>query len=101
LQPVYGWREQLEERDHVLVVGDDAVEFLEQVEDDLGFPLGDDAAQFLEAVGDAEAAHLVTGFLERRDDVEFGAPLFDIFFAMSFETVGGDQRGMHHDQRAQ
>ena len=93
--------QQLEERDHVLVVGDDAVEFLEQVEDDLRLPLGDDAAQLLETVGDAEAAHLVTGFLERRDDVELGAPLFDVFCAVSFETVGRNQRGMHHDQRAQ
>ena len=53
------------------------------------------------AVGDAQAAHFVARLLERRDDVELGAPLFDVFCAVTFETVGRDQRGMHHDQRAQ
>src|SRR4029079_8362535 len=78
--------QQLGEGDHVLVVGDDAVELLEQVEDDLGLPLRDDVAQLLEAVGDAEAAHLVAGFLQRRDDVEFGAAFLDLLFAESLET---------------
>ena len=93
--------QQLEERDHVLVVGDDAVEFLEQVEDDLRLPLGDDAAQLLETVGDAEAAHFVAGFLERRDDVVLGTPFLDFFFAVPVEAVGWNQRRMHDDQRAQ
>ena len=93
--------QQLEERDHVLVVGDDAVELLEQVEDDLRLPLGDDAAQFFQLIGDAEAAHFVLRLLERRDHVELGTPLFDFFFAVPFEGVGRNERGMNDDQRPQ
>ena len=47
---------QLEEGHHVLVVGDDAVEFLEQVEDDVGLPVDDRAAQLRQAVAEARAA---------------------------------------------
>ena len=56
-----GLAHQLEEGHHVLVVGDDAVELLEQVEDDVRLPVGDGAAQLGEAVEHPEAAHLVAG----------------------------------------
>ena len=49
-----GRAHQLEERDHVLVVGDDAVEFLEQVEHHLGLPLEQRRAQLGERIEHAE-----------------------------------------------
>ena len=60
-----GLAHELEERHHVLVVGDDAVEFLQQVEDDVRLPVGDGAAQLGEAVEHAEAAHLVAALAQR------------------------------------
>ena len=56
-----GLAHQLEERHHVLIVGDDAVELLQQIEDDVRFPVGDGAAQLRQAVEHAEAAHLMAG----------------------------------------
>ena len=96
-----GLAHELEERHHVLVVGDDAVELLEQVEDDVGLPVGDRAAQLGEAVEHADAAHVVAEPAQRRGDVVLGAPLFDFLLAVSFQALRRHQARVHHDERAQ
>src|SRR5207245_6677636 len=96
-----GLAHQLEKGHHVLIVGDDAVEFLEQVEHDVRLPLGDRAAQLRQAVEHAEAAHVMLELAERRDDVVLGAPLLDFLFAVTFETLRRHQALVHHGQGAQ
>ena len=51
-----GCAHQLEKRHHVLIVGDDAVELLEQVEHDLRLPLDQRRAQLGQRVEHAEAS---------------------------------------------
>ncbi len=46
LQPVYGWRISSRKADHVVVIGDDARELLQQVEGNLRPPVAHHAAQF-------------------------------------------------------
>jgi hypothetical protein len=50
---------QLEERDDVLVVAHDALEFLQQVERHVGLPVHDRAAQVSQVVAEAERPHVV------------------------------------------
>ena len=87
-----GLAQQLEERHHVLIVGDDAVELLEQIEDDVGLPVGDRAAQLGQAVEHADAAHLVAGLAQRRDHVVLGAPLLDFLVAVALRGSPGGTR---------
>ena len=90
---------ELEECHDVLVVRDDAVEFLEQVEDDFGLPFRDRGAKLSEAVEHADAAHLVAHLAQRAGDVVLGTPLVDFFLAMTFERLGGNQARMNDDER--
>src|SRR6185437_1290291 len=54
-----GLTHELEERNNVLVVRDDAVEFLEQVENDVGLPFGYAAAHLGQTVEHAETTDVV------------------------------------------
>ena len=92
---------KFEERDDVLIVGHDAVELLEQVEDDVRLPLHDRAAQVHEVVVHAERHHLVAGFLEMRDDVVLGAPLIDFLLGDAAQRVRRHERRVHQHQGAQ
>src|SRR5262249_53252849 len=74
--------QELEERHYVLVVRDDAVEFLQQVEDDLRLPLQDLGAQFREAVTHTERLDVMAGIAQVRDDVVLAAPLLDLLVAV-------------------
>ena len=96
-----GLAHQLEEGHDVLVVGADAVEFLQQVEDDVRLPVGDGAAHLGEAVEDPQAAHLVAGLAQGGDDVVLGAPLLDFLFGVAFQGLRRHQARVHHDEGAQ
>ena len=96
-----GRAHQLEEGHHVLIVGDDAVEFLEQIEHHLRLPLDQRRAQLGQRVEHAERLHLVSGRAQRRDHVVFGAPFVDLLLAVAFQAVGRHQARVHDDQRAQ
>ena len=74
--------QQLQIRDHVLVVTDDAVEFLEQVEHEVWLAILDRQAKVGEAVENAYAVHLVAGPLERRNYVVLSAPLVDFLLGV-------------------
>ena len=89
---------QLEERDHVLVVSDDALEFLEQVESHLGLPVGDHRAQLGEIVAQAQGLDLVPGLLQRRGDVVFGPELVDFLVTVSLEAGRRHETLMHQHQ---
>jgi hypothetical protein len=95
-----GSAHQLEEGDHVLIVGHDAIEFLEQIEDHLRLPLEQRAAQLGEGVEHAEDLHLVAGGAQRRDHVVLGAPLVDLLLGVAIERLGRHQARVHHDQGA-
>ncbi len=92
--------QQLEKRHDVLIVRDDTVEFLEQVEDDVGLPVGDGGAQLREAVQHADAVHVVTDLAQRRGHVVLSAPLLNFLFSTSFESFRRHQARVHHDERA-
>src|SRR6185312_9723362 len=92
---------ELEKGDHVLIVRDDAVELLEEVENNVGFPAGDRAAQISEGVEHPDTTHVVTTLAQSRHDVVFGAPLLDFLFGVTFQTFRGDQARMYNDKRAQ
>ena len=51
-----GQTHQLEERDHVLVVGNDALELLEQVEGDVWLPVGDRRTKLREVVAESRGS---------------------------------------------
>ena len=95
-----GLPHQLEERDDVLVVGDDALELLEQVEDDVGLPVGDRAAQLGEVVAHAEHPDLVAHRAERRRDVVLRAPLVDLLLGVAV-GVSAAPGLVHQHQHAQ
>src|SRR5579863_2284058 len=85
----------------MLIVGDDAVELLEQIEDDVRFPVGDRGAQLRETVEHTDTAHIVSELAQTRSDVVLRAPLLDLFLAVAFETLRRYQARVHHDERAQ
>ena len=93
-----GLLHEFEEGHDMLVVGDDPIEFLEQVEDDIGSPFSDGGAQLREAVEHAEAAHLMTHRTQGRDDIELGAPVVDLLVGEARRALGGYQRRMDEDQ---
>ena len=93
-----GLLHEFEEGHDMLVVGDDPVELLEQVEDDIGPPFGDGGAQLREAVEHAEAADLVTHRAQGRDDIELGAPVVDLLVGEARRALRGHQRRMDEDQ---
>ena len=72
----------------MLIVGHDAVEFLEQVEYHLGLPLEQRRAQFGEGIQHAEGAHMVPGRAQGRDHIVLGAPLGDLLIAAALQSVG-------------
>jgi hypothetical protein len=92
---------QLEKGYHVLVIGDDAVELLEQIEDDIRLPVGNRAAQLRQTVEHADAAYVMAALAQRSGDVELRPPLLDLLFAVTFEALRGHQARVHHDERAQ
>ena len=69
----------------MLIVGDDAVEFLEQIEHDVGLPIDDRAAQLREAIAQAQGQHVVARGLQMRYDVVFGAPFVDFLLRQSVQ----------------
>ena len=83
-----GRAHELEKGDHVLIVGHDAVEFLEQVEYHLGLPLEQRRAQFGQRIEHAERAHMVPGRAQRRDHIVLGAPFGDLLVAAALQSVG-------------
>src|SRR5690606_36096199 len=91
---------QLEKRDDMLIVRDDAVELLQQIERDVRFPLSDRGTQLGQAVEDAYATHFVARLAQRAGDVVLGTPLFDLFFREAFQGFRGDQTRMHDYERA-
>ena len=90
---------QLEKRDDMLIVGDDAVEFLQQVEYDVGLPVGDGAAQLGQAVAQSQGPDLMAFGFQMRNDVVFGAPFVDFLFGGSLQRIRGHERRMHEHQR--
>ena len=95
-----GLAHQLEERDDVLIVGDDAVEFLQEIENDIRLPVGDCAAQLREAVQHSHATDVVPRFAQGRGDVVLSPPLFDFLFCMTFEIFRRHQTLVHDHERA-
>ena len=81
----------LEESDDVLVVGDDAVELFEQVEDDVGLPVRDGGTQLGEAVEHANAPDLVLHLPQRAGDVELSAPLVNFLLRVTVEGFRRNQ----------
>ncbi len=96
-----GRAHQLEERDHVLVVGDDAVEFLEQVEHHLGLPFHQCGTQLGQRVEHAQGLHFVAAGAQRRDHVVLGAPLVDFLLAVALEAGRGHEARVHDHERPQ
>ena len=82
-----GLMHQLQKRDDVLIVGDDAVELLQQVEDDVGLPVDDGAPQFRQAVAQAQRHDLVARGLQMRDDVVLGAPFVDLLLGNALQRI--------------
>ena len=80
---------QFQKRDDVLIVGDDPVELLQQVEDDVRLPLDDGAPQLRQVVAQPQRHDLVAGVLQVRDDIVFGAPLFDFLLRDARSESGG------------
>ncbi len=92
---------ELEKRHHVLIVSHDAIEFLEQIENDIGLPIGDGGAQLGQAVEHTDTAHIVTALAERGGHVVLGTPLFDFLVGSSLETLRWHQACVYYDERAQ
>ena len=92
---------QLQERHDMLVIGDDAVEFLEQIENDVGLPIDDGAAQLRQAVGKPQRQDFVAGSLEMRNDVVFGPPFVDFLLGGARQGLGRHEGRVHQHQRAQ
>jgi hypothetical protein len=80
-----GCAHQLQERDHVLVVGDDAVELLQQIEHQLRLALHQRGTQFRQRIEHAERLHLVAGGAQRGDHVVFGAPFVDLLLRRTLQ----------------
>ena len=89
---------QFEERDHVLVVSDDALEFLEQVESHVGLPVGDHGAQLGEIVAQAQGPDLMPGLFQGGGDVVLGPELVDFLVAVSLETGRRHEALVHQHQ---
>ena len=100
IAPGVGLVHEFQECDDVLIVGDDAVEFLQQVEHDVRLPIGDGAAQFRQTVAQAQRHHFVSRLLQMGDHIVFGAPLFDLFLGRAFQGVRRHQGRMHQHQGA-
>ena len=77
-----GLAHQLEKGDDVLVVRDDAVELLEQIEDDVRLPVGDRAAQIREAVEHADAAYFVSAACARCEVTSYSVRHRSISFSV-------------------
>ena len=95
-----GQLHQLEERHHVLVVGDDALEFLEQVERDVRLPVGDRVAQVRQVVAHAEHLHFVAHRAQRRRDVVLGPPVVDLLLGVAARVLRRHQGLVHQHQHA-
>ena len=89
---------QLEKGDDVLIVGDDAVELLEQIEDDVRLPVDDGAAQLRQAVAQAQWHHVMAGGLQMRNHVVFGAPFVDFLLGEAVQRIRRHQRRVHQHQ---
>ena len=84
----------------MLVVGADAVELLEQIEDDIGLPVDDGAAQLREAVRHSQRHDFVARRFQMGDHVVFGAPFVDLLLGGPDQRVGRHEGGVHQHQRA-
>ena len=93
-----GLAHQLEVGDHVVVVGDDAVELLEQVEDDVRAPIAHGLAQFRQAVADADDAHLVAEVLQHGQHIVLGPAFLDRRLGQAREIGRRHQCFVHHQQ---
>ena len=75
----------------MLIVGDDAVEFLEQVENDIRLPFADLAAQCGQAVEHTKASYFGTPGTQMRDDIVFRAPLVNLLIGIALDTRRGQR----------
>ena len=75
----------------MLVIGDDALEFLQQVERHVRLPLGDPRAQVAEVVVEAQYLDLMPRLTQAGHHVVLGLPLVDGLLGMTLQTVGGHQ----------
>jgi len=85
-------------------VGDEdprAAKLLEQVEEDVRFPLLADLADGGQVVGQTHRTHLVAHLPKRDDYVVFGLPLPDFLVGVALERVGGDQLFVDQDGDAE
>ncbi len=96
-----GHAAQLQKARDVLVEERLAVEFLQQVEDDVGVPGLDGVADRREFILDAKRANLVAIGTQRRDDVVFGLPGVDFLFAVPLERVRRNHVGVQQHQDAE
>ena len=64
--------EEFQEADHVLIKFSDAMEFFEEVEHDLRFPVSHGRANRHQLILNTEDLHLMAEPAQRRDDVVFG-----------------------------
>ncbi len=95
-----GGAKQLEIAGDVLVVDGLAMELLEQIEDDVGFPALDFIADRLELVLHAERPDLVARLAQRGHDVILGLPLVNFLLAMVVERIRRHQVRMQEHQNA-
>jgi hypothetical protein len=73
--------EELEVGNDVVIVGNDALELVEQIEDDVRAPRVDRRAQLGEIVRHAKNSNLVAELAQRVQNVVLGAELVDFGFA--------------------
>ena len=89
--PRIGLAQELEKCHDVLIVGDDPVEFFEQIENDLWPPFAHDAAQLGKTIENADAANLVTQLAQRARHVIFRTPLVDLPLGIAVERFGREK----------
>ena len=85
----------------MLVVGDDALEFLQQVEGDVRLPAADFLAQLGQVVVQAQCAHLVPGLAQKSHHVIFGFPFLDLLGRVAREGSGRHEALVHEYQHAE
>ncbi len=90
----------LEIRDDVRFVRRDAGKLLQQVEDDVRFPLLHDFAQLGEPVQDAEHADVMAQLAQGRIDVVFAAEHIEFLVAEPVDVFRRNQLRVDHEQYA-
>ena len=90
---------QLQERHDVLIVGDDAVEFLQQIEHDVAASSRVMAPRNSDRLSlEADGPDLMALGFQMRNDVVLGAPLVDLLLGGALQRIRRHQRRVHQDQ---